>query len=132
MSAAEVALRFVDRINAHDVEGLAALLTSDHRFVDSLGAESRGRATLRSGWQQYFRMVPDYRVDVDRTFAEGPEVMLIGTARGTYTPDGRLRPENHWTTPGAWRARVADDLVAEWQVYADNEPIRRCMARASA
>ncbi len=132
MSAAEVALRFVDRINAHDIEGLAALLTLDHRFVDSLGAESRGRGTLRSGWQQYFRMVPDYRVEVERTFAEGRDVVLIGVARGTYTTDGTLRAEHRWTTPAAWRARVADELVAEWQVYADNEPMRRCMARASA
>lgn len=132
MSALEVALRFVDRINAHDVDGLAALLTADHRFVDSLGAESAGREPLRSGWRQYFSMVPDYQVGVARTFAEGADVVLLGTARGTYTADGTLRAANAWSTPAAWRARIRGELVAEWQVYADNEPIRRCIARASA
>jgi ketosteroid isomerase-like protein len=132
MSAVDVVLRLVDRINAHDVDGLAALLTTDHRFIDSMGAESSGRATLQAGWKQYFRMVPDYRVDVERTFGEGRDVVLLGVARGTYTADGALRAENRWTTPAAWRARVHDELVAEWQVYADNEPIRRCIARASA
>ena len=132
MSALEVARRFVDRINAHDLDGLAALLTPDHRFIDSLGVESGGRQTLRDGWRQYFRMVPDYRVEVVRAFVDEPEVMLVGTARGTYTADGQLDASNAWSTPGVWRARIRDELVAEWQVYADNEPIRRCMARASA
>jgi hypothetical protein len=38
-----------------------------------------------------------------------------------------LRPENHWTTPAAWRASIRDGLIAEWRVYADNEPIRQIM-----
>jgi len=106
MSALAVALRFVERINAHDIDGLTALLAPDHRFIDSLGGESVGRETLREGWRQYFRMVPDYRVEVAQTFAEGQEVVLLGTAHGTYTADGKLDPQNPWTTPAAWRVRI--------------------------
>jgi uncharacterized protein (TIGR02246 family) len=131
MSALEVAGRFVECINAHDADRIAALLTPDHRFIDSLGTESRGREAMREGWRQYFRMVPDYRVEVARRFVDGSEVMLVGVARGTYTSDGRLTPANAWSTPAAWRALVREELVEEWQVYADNEPIRRCIARAS-
>jgi uncharacterized protein (TIGR02246 family) len=131
MSALEVAGRFVECINAHDPDRIAALLTPDHRFIDSLGTESRGREAMREGWRQYFRMVPDYRVEVARRFVDGSEVMLVGVARGTYTSDGRLTPANAWSTPAAWRALVREELVEEWQVYADNEPIRRCIARAS-
>jgi len=29
-----------------------------------------------------------------------------------------------WTVPTAWRAVVRNGQVAEWQVYADNEPLR--------
>ncbi len=132
MSALEVALRFVDGINAHDIDGLVALLAPSHRFVDSLGGEAVGRETLRDGWRQYFRMVPDYKIEVARTFAEGPDVVLLGAAHGTYTMDGSLDAKNAWSTPAAWRARIRDELITEWQVYADNEPLRRCMARASA
>jgi len=132
MSALEVARRFVERINAHDPDGLAALLTTDHRFIDSLGGESGGVQTLRDAWRQYFRIVPDFQVEVVRAFVDEPEVILVGTARGTYTRNGQLEPSNAWSTPAAWRARIHADLVAEWQIYADNEPIRRCMARASA
>jgi len=35
------------------------------------------------------------------------------------------------STPAALRALMRGTLVAEWQVYADNEPIRRCMQRAA-
>ena len=36
-SAEVVARAFVDAINRQDVEGLAGLMTPEHRFVDSLG-----------------------------------------------------------------------------------------------
>ncbi len=127
MTAADVVHRFVDRINAHDVDGIAALMTDDHRFIDSLGAEVLGRERMRHGWGEYFRMVPDYRVEVQGTFADGEVVVLLGVARGTYTRDGTLRPAGAWAIPAAWRARVRGDRVAEWQVYADNEPIRQRM-----
>jgi hypothetical protein len=29
-----------------------------------------------------------------------------------------------WKVPAAWRAVVRDGLIAEWQVYVDNEPLR--------
>jgi ketosteroid isomerase-like protein len=131
-TATQTVQRFVAHINSHDVDAIAALLTSDHRFVDSLGVVARGREALRGGWRQYFLMVPDYRIDVERVMADGPHVVLLGLARGTYTSDGTLSPRNAWSTPGAWRALIREALVAEWQVYADNDPIRRCMASASA
>ncbi|MGA9583930.1 MAG: hypothetical protein WBQ95_01315 [Terracidiphilus sp.] len=39
-----------------------------------------------------------------------------------------MNPENRWKTPIAIRALIEDGLVAEWRVYADNEPIRKVMA----
>jgi len=38
-SASDIAFAFFDRINGHDVGGLVALMTEDHRFVDALGQE---------------------------------------------------------------------------------------------
>jgi limonene-1,2-epoxide hydrolase len=72
-------------------------------------------------------------------------VVMLGKARGTYchpsdedlspgTPgksfDGKLKAENRWETPAAWRAVVEGGLVAEWRVYTDNEPMRELMRRA--
>jgi len=55
---------------------------------------------------------------------------MLGKARGTYSSDGELKAENRWETPAAWRAVVEGGLVAEWRVYADNEPMRKLMRQA--
>jgi hypothetical protein len=72
-------------------------------------------------------MVPDYTIAVEEILSDGPLVMMLGVAEGTYSPDGQLRAENRWQTPAAFRALIEDGKVAEWRVYADNEPIRQRM-----
>ena len=104
-------------------------MTEDHVFIDSLGTRVTGRQQMQKAWQGYFSMVPDYSITVDETFSEGPVVVMLGAAQGTYSSWGTLRPENRWQTPAAWRAVVRGPLIAEWRVYADNEPIRQIMAR---
>jgi ketosteroid isomerase-like protein len=130
-AAESVARRFVDRINAHDLEGIVALLTADHRFVDSLGTAFDGREMLRKGWSSYLRIVPDYRIEIEQVFAAGNDVVFVGSASGTYARDGTLHASDAWRTPGVWLARVRGRLIAEWRVYADNEPIRRRMREGS-
>lgn len=122
--------QFVACINTHEVDGIASLLSPQHRFIDSLGTVVTGREAMRNGWREYFRMVPDYRLSIAQVFTDGAQVLLVGEARGTYTRDGTLEAHNAWSTPVACRAVVSDALISEWQVYADNEPMRRCM-RAS-
>ena len=149
-TAESVARAFVAAINRQDVEGLAELMTEGHRFVDSLDNVMEGRETMRAGWAGYFRMVPDYRVEVEEVYWSArpgnadpsvrpplrsglPQddssvvVVLLGRAGGTYAPNGESRAENRWETPVALRALIVDGLVAEWRVYADNEPMRRLM-----
>ena len=120
---------FVRAINRQDADALAALMTSGHRFVDSLGNVVEGREHMRKGWTGYFQMVPDYTVAIDETYSNGPVVILMGIAQGTYARGGKITPADEWRTPIAVRAFVEDGLVAEWRVYADNEPIRRLMAK---
>lgn len=127
-SAESIAHGFVRAINRQDSEQVAALMSPTHRFIDSLGKVIEGRDKMREGWAAYFRMVPDYSVAIEEIYPSDPVVILIGVAQGTYSRDGKLNPENRWQTPVAIRALVEDGLVAEWRVYADNEPIRKVMA----
>jgi ketosteroid isomerase-like protein len=127
-SPAATAQHFVSAINRRDVDALASLMSPGHRFVDSLGTKIEGREKMRTGWAGYFKMVPDYEIAVEETFINGVAVVLIGVARGTYSKDGHLAPENRWQTPIAIRAQIVDGMVAEWRVYADNDPIRKLMA----
>jgi ketosteroid isomerase-like protein len=56
MQAKKTVRRFIDRINAQDVDGLYNLMTEDHRIVDALGEVVQGRDTMRVAWGIYFRM----------------------------------------------------------------------------
>lgn len=131
MTNSSPALRFVEKINAHDVDGLISLMTTDHTFVDSLGNEST-RPAIEDGWRQYFAMVPDYWIRVDRMFSDGDTAILLGVARGTYVPPGgAMKRENKWQTPAAWVAQIQDEKVSRWRIYSDNEPIRAKMRRSN-
>jgi ketosteroid isomerase-like protein len=126
---------FMACINQHDVQGLVDLMTEDHLFVDSLGATVSGREAMRGGWNGYFRLFPDYHVEVEMQVARGGVVLACGTARGTYGALAAPPQAGHemgnagsWSAPAAWRAVVRGGHIAAWQIYCDNEPARRVLA----
>ncbi len=122
-----VAQEVVARINAHDVEGIVALMAADYVFVDSSGTRSF-RPQVEAGWKQYLAVVPDYWIRIDHVVPDGSAVVLFGYAGGTYAPNDELvKPENKWETPAVWRAVIRDGKVSEWRIYCDNEPIRARM-----
>ena len=85
-----------------------------------------GRHVLRrEGWDAYFADFPDYHIHVGRMFSRGPTVAVFGVASGSYRGYGATVPGAAWRFPAAWRATVRGGKVAEWQVYADIEPMRR-------
>jgi ketosteroid isomerase-like protein len=124
-----VAEAFAKAINSRSVPAMLELMTDDHALVDSLGSMVVGKQNMARAWEGYFRMVPDYSIAVDQNLVQGSTVVMLGTAQGTFAPDGKLLPENRWSTPAAWRVEIKGSLVAQWRVYADNEPIREIMRR---
>lgn len=129
MAAAQA---FVRAINRRDPEAIEALMTPEHRFIDSMGHVFTGRQAVRAGWTAYFRTVPDYALAIEEFYSNCPVVVMLGWAQGTYCTGGILKEEHRWKTPAALRAMVEDGLIAEWQVYADNEPMRAKMRRDAA
>jgi len=128
---AELVLAFMERINQRDINGLCALMTEDHVFIDALGARVQGREKMRKAWTGYFGMIPDYKVSHEEVLQQGNIVAVFGTARGTYAPEGRMKRENFWEIPAAWKAIVRNGQIAEWRVYADNQPVRKLMGEAT-
>ncbi len=124
-----VAQEFVRAINRQDVEALTELMTPSHRFIDSLDNAVEGREKMRAGWTAYFRLVPDYTIVIEESFCEGPVVAMLGSAQGTYAPQVELKPDKRWMTPAAFRAVIENGKIAEWRVYADNEPMRQLMTK---
>ncbi len=92
-TAVDVAMAFVAKINEHDVDGLVALMTTDHVFIDGLDNTFRGADQMRQGWKGYFAMFPDYAVEVTEELDRGNLVAMFGKARGTFAVNGKLPRE---------------------------------------
>ncbi|MGA3239924.1 MAG: nuclear transport factor 2 family protein [Bryobacteraceae bacterium] len=122
VNSVETFKQFVSAINSHDTRALAALMTTDHLFVDSLGNRVEGASSMEVGWRGYFAMCPDYRIQADDVMAVGAVALAAGEAGGTI--DGVA-----WRTPAAWKAVVQDGRVADWRVFADNKPVYEILAR---
>jgi len=129
MTSIEVTTAFIGMINAHSLDGLYELMTEDHTFVDGEGTVTQGRKTMGDAWLIYFSMMPDYLIIAERILAQKNIVGIFGKASGTYTSDGKVKPENKWQVPASWLAVIRDDKVAHWQVYADNDTVRRIIAK---
>ncbi len=130
MSSAEAVVRtFIDRINEHDVGGLAGLMHEGFRFVDATGEVTAGRAAMRAAWATYFAWFPDYRIEIEMLVSAGNTVAVFGRASASYA--GRAHGDDRaaWSIPAAWRALVQDGLVSEWGVYCDVEPMIRSMGK---
>jgi len=114
--------QFVAAINGHDVKALAALMTPDHLFVDSLGNRVQGVTSMEMGWRGYFTMCPDYRIHIDTLIVERSTALAVGEAGGTID-------NVQWRTPAAWKAMIRDGMVVEWRVFADNKPVYEILAK---
>jgi len=128
----EVAEAFVAAINSGKVDRLVCLMTADHMFIDADGSEHVGRDRMQQGWREYFNLVPDFRIQVIDRFVSKQKVVLLGEADGTFLEDGELKPENHWSVPAAWRVIVDSELVAVWQLYANQHSMHEILKRIRA
>jgi ketosteroid isomerase-like protein len=117
--ARDVVTAFIAAINRRSAADMGALMTEDHTFVDSTGRIQTGREEMIASWEQYFRMFPDFRIQVETMLEHESIVAAFGFAAGTYNGRRGLVPENRIEMPASWRAVVADGGVRIWQVYAD-------------
>jgi ketosteroid isomerase-like protein len=115
MTNKETVLAFVDRINAHDLEGLGALMSDDHTFIDAHGNQISGREQMIAGWQGYLEWFPDYSIEVTEVFEREDKLALFGFAGGSF----KNKKGENWRLPAAWKALVKDGRVSLWQVFAD-------------
>jgi predicted ester cyclase len=115
----DIVKAFIAAINRRAPSEISNLMAEDHVFVDSTGTSHPGREKMTAGWGEYFRMFPDYRIDVESILAENALVAVFGSASGTYNGRRGLVPENRIEMPAAWKAVVENGKIKLWQVYAD-------------
>lgn len=56
------ALKFNEKINQRDIEGLAKLMTDDHTFIDNAGTVTKGKALMIKGWTDFFSNFPNTKI----------------------------------------------------------------------
>ncbi|HMG74692.1 MAG TPA: nuclear transport factor 2 family protein [Pyrinomonadaceae bacterium] len=117
MTNKQTTLAFIDRINAHDVAGLAELMSDDHTFIDAHGNQISGKEKMIAGWRGYFGMFPDYYLEVTEVFEDAGKLGLFGFAGGSY----QNKESESWRLPAAWKAEVNEGRVTLWQVFADTK-----------
>ncbi len=105
-------------INAHSVDKICSLMTSDHIFIDSQGNTLAGAESMQSAWAGYFQLFPDYAIEITEVFAAEDGIGAFGFAAGTYKGVSG-KEENHWRLPAAWKAVIVRGKIRLWQVYAD-------------
>jgi ketosteroid isomerase-like protein len=115
----DVVRAFIAAINRCSPPEISDLMAEDHTFIDSRGRAESGRQKMTAGWKEYFRLFPDYKIQVDAILGQGELVAAFGSASGTYQGKRGLVPENRIAMPAAWRAVVRNGKVKQWQVYAD-------------
>ena len=112
-----VALRFNERINQRDLDGLVELMTVDHIFIDSLGEITKGKDVMKEGWRQFFNSYPDYRNVFTRVQVITKDfVVMLGYSICSYKP---------LSGPALWSAKISEERVSEWRVYKDTQQNRR-------
>lgn len=110
------ALKFNEKINQQDLEGLTELMTDDHTFIDSLGQITTGKDVMKDGWKEFFKKYPDYRNVFTSVTIRNDSVVIVGYSTCSYKAlDG----------PALWTAKVRGGRVSEWRVYKDNPSNRR-------
>jgi len=129
--ALDIVMEFIKRINSGNVILLMQLMTDDHVFQDALGKRFVGREKMVDGWRQYFALVTDYKIRANEFFQTDSVFAIFGFASGIYANGvAKHGNDSFWEVPAAWRAVVRGDLIAEWRVYADNQPLRKLAGEA--
>ena len=101
------AIKFNEKINRRDADGLAELMTDDHAFIDSGGKSTRGKEVMKEGWREFFGKFPDYRNDFNCVTVQDGIVVMVGRSSCSLKQlDG----------PNVWTAKVDGDKVSEWRV----------------
>lgn len=119
---AAVALGFVDRINRGDLEGLAAMMSEDHRLEVLDEKPVIGRAANVSAWEGYMTAFPRYVIHPHRINAKGKAVAILGHTTGSHLG---LPDSEEQKLLLIWLAYITDGVVERWRLIEDTPSSRR-------
>jgi ketosteroid isomerase-like protein len=119
MTNKEIVSNFIKAINDHDVEQIYDLMSDDHTFIDGYDDKYSGRKEMKEGWTNYFKLFPDYNIEIIDYTVNETMIGLFGYAGGTYKNIKGKSKSDYWRTTAAWKAIVENGKIKYWQVFCD-------------
>ncbi|GAA4717808.1 nuclear transport factor 2 family protein [Phytohabitans rumicis] len=116
----EAVLRYLDALNAHDADAVAACVTEDfvNEHTSTLGRNVTGRAAYRAALTGFLADFADLRYEVEDLLVDGERAALA------YTMRCRLRGRP-LRIRGVFRFRVEAGLIAHRIDYWDSGQVTR-------
>ncbi len=104
--AVETVRTFQDAWNAHDVDGVMALMTDDCVFESTWpppdGERVVGQRDVRAFWERFFSEAPDATIEIEELFASGDRATMRWRYR--WVDDGE--PGGHVRGVDVYRLRA--------------------------
>lgn len=100
---------YVQAMNAHDADGMAALMDENILLIDSSGYELRGRDAARAVFARLFAEAGTFELRIDRYSHSGDQVLMTGV---TSSDHPAVSDSRHFS------ARADEHHVREWQSFA--------------
>ena len=116
---AQIVMEFIKAINAADVEGIYNLLTDDHVFTDSQNNKIVGKDAMKQAWIEYYKLFPDYHIEINDVLVKNDIVVVTGYANATYKNLKHESKDNSWIIPACFKAIIKDNKIELWQIFAD-------------
>lgn len=85
----EIAIHFIEKINRRDFDGLADLMSSDHKAMDEKGEENQGREKARNIIADYTMKYPEFQIHINEIFVKEGMVTIVGRSTGSCTGTSR-------------------------------------------
>ncbi len=106
--------RFVEAVNAHDVQAMRGFVSDNFTYIDSWREGVSGRDTVMLGVERLFAADPGFGIEVESMSFSDPFVLMRGWANSSLPAFGRRR--------AVWRATCENGAISEWQSWAEGGP----------
>lgn len=114
---------FIDILNHHQVDSLAAILHQDAEFVDTQNRYLTGNKRIAQGWGKYWEIFPDYHLEVENIWIQSDSIAIFAMAKATYKNKQSESNENQWEIPIALQLYFTNGKMMHWKMYGDTKII---------
>ena len=112
-----IALKFNDCITHADIEGLSALMTEDHVFIDMANNRIEGKDNnIVQTWNPFFNLYPGYRNIFENIIERKSTVIMQGYSICSDQILNNIR--------AIWVAEIINNKVSLWHIYSDTKENR--------